>query len=79
MIVCYAGAMPPHRAESPIYQSYLVRFWRDNPRSPWRVVLQSTATEELHYFATVDELWAFVQARLDEGSSNPPAVGESAD
>ena len=69
-IARYANAMPTQRAESPIYQAYLVRFWRDNPRSPWRVMLQSTATEEVRHFATVDELWAFFQTQLAVAGDN---------
>jgi hypothetical protein len=41
--------MPTQQGESPTYQSYLVRLWRDKPSSPWRVSLQSTATEELRH------------------------------
>lgn len=58
-----------------LYQSYLLRLWRDNPQSPWRASLQSSATEELRHFATVDELWAFLMAQMggkDDSSSPPP-------
>ena len=77
----YAKAMPIQRAESPIYQAYLMRLWRDNPNAPWRVTLQSTATEELRHFATLDALWTFLQPRLavEQDDSSLPPAGEQAE
>lgn len=66
--------MPTQQGESPTYQSYLVRLWRDKPSSPWRVSLQSTATEELRHFATVEELWGFLQTRLAKVDEAPTAA-----
>ncbi|MEZ4866003.1 MAG: hypothetical protein R3C14_32105 [Caldilineaceae bacterium] len=55
------------------YQSYLLRLWRDTPNSPWRASLQSSATEALQHFATVDELWTFLMAQMavqeDDGAA----------
>lgn len=47
------------------YQSYLLRLWRDTPQSVWRASLQSSATEEVRHFATVEELWAFLMAQME--------------
>ena len=46
------------------YQSYLLRLWRDNPQAAWRASVQSTATEEVRHFATVEELWAYLMAQM---------------
>lgn len=48
------------------YQSYLLRLWRDNPRAPWQASLQSTATEQVHHFPDVEQMWAFLKAQLSE-------------
>jgi len=50
------------------YHSYLLRLWREGPQAPWRASLQSTATEQLHHFASLEQLWAFLQTRLAAGS-----------
>ncbi|HRW08723.1 MAG TPA: hypothetical protein P5121_26650 [Caldilineaceae bacterium] len=47
-----------------LYQSYLLRLWRDSPQSPWRASLQSSATEELQHFLTAEDLWAFLKAQM---------------
>jgi hypothetical protein len=54
------------------YDSYLLRLWRANPQAPWQASLQSTATGEIHQFGDVESLWAFVMARLDVDSAQPP-------
>lgn len=59
--------MPAKQSESSIYQAYLVRFWRDKPSGFWRVSLQSTTTEELRHFATIEALWVFLQTRRGQG------------
>lgn len=46
--------MPIQRTASSIYQSYLVRFSYDQTAGIWRASVQSTATQEVHAFATVD-------------------------
>jgi len=61
------------------YQSYLLRLWRDNPQAIWRASVQSTATEELRHFATVDDLWAYLMAQMggknnDQGVTTPNAT-----
>ncbi|MGH2351015.1 MAG: hypothetical protein ACRDI2_26140 [Chloroflexota bacterium] len=59
------------------YQSYLLRLWRDHPRSPWRASLQSTATGEQHHFADLADLLAFLHAQIkhtppDDHLPDPP-------
>jgi hypothetical protein len=46
------------------YQSYLVRLWRDHPRAPWQASLQSTASEQVYYFAEVEQMWAYLKAQM---------------
>ncbi|MEZ4869537.1 MAG: hypothetical protein R3C14_49895 [Caldilineaceae bacterium] len=66
------------QTELSIYQSYLVRFWRDSPMGTWRASVQSTATAEMRYFATLDAAWAFVAAQLavEHDKGNLPAADE---
>jgi hypothetical protein len=60
------------------YHSYLMRLWREGAQAPWRVSLQSTATEQLYHFATIEALFAFLAERLvddEDEIANPPGAG----
>jgi hypothetical protein len=46
----------------PDYQSYLLRLWRAGEQHTWRASLQSTATEQVYHFASVEALVAFLAA-----------------
>jgi hypothetical protein len=50
----------------PDYQAYLLRLWREGTQTPWRASLQSTSSEEMHHFATLEALFAFLDGRLKE-------------
>jgi len=57
----------------PDYQAYLLRLWREGTQSPWRASLQSTSTEEMYHFATVEALFAFLDGRLKEPNDDAHA------
>jgi len=59
------------------YQSYLIRFWRDNAHSPWHAQLQSTADDEQHVFAKTSELFDFLVACLTARSEGGDGVDDS--
>jgi len=42
------------------YCSYLVRFWRDHPQSPWRASAQNVQTGETVRFADTDSLCSYL-------------------
>ncbi len=65
MAVCYADVRAMNKNAESTYQSYLLRLWRDSPHSPWRASLQSTTTEQIHQFANVAQMWAFLMAQLE--------------
>ena len=44
------------------YMSYLFRLWRDSKSVPWRVSLESIATGERRLFASIEALFAFLEA-----------------
>lgn len=46
------------------YHSYLFRLWRYDGQAPWQASLQSTATGQIIHFATLDQLWTFLQTQL---------------
>jgi hypothetical protein len=54
---------------NPDYHSYLLRLWRDRAQDPWRASLQSTATEQLLQFASLEALFAFLIALLGDGAA----------
>ncbi len=52
-------------SHQPEYHAFLLRIWRDNDRQGWHASLQSTATGQRFHFGTLDELFAFLDARLE--------------
>lgn len=53
------------------YHAYLLRLWREGTQAPWRASLQSTATEQMYHFATLEALFAFLDRRLTEDDVLP--------
>jgi hypothetical protein len=47
------------------YQAYLLRFWRDGTNEAWRASLQSTKSDQLRHFVSVEALFAFIANSLD--------------
>lgn len=64
MVTCYADNKAMNKNEESIYQSYLLRLWRDSANSPWRASLQSTATEQIYQFGDIGQMRGFLMARL---------------
>ncbi len=58
-----AFAMPTKRIPN-VYQSYLLRLWRDSADEPWRISLQSTRDGSQHFFANLEDAWAFLRRRM---------------
>lgn len=56
------------------YRAYLVRLWRDNPNEPWRASAQSVQSGELLRFATLQELFSFLEIHTGDTPSadDPP-------
>jgi hypothetical protein len=44
------------------YQAYLVRLWREDIATPWRVVVTYVPTGEKRHFASLDACFAFIVA-----------------
>jgi hypothetical protein len=51
------------------YRSYLVRFWQSNEEGCWRASAQSVQTGVTMLFGDVASLLAFLQAAVEERSS----------
>lgn len=67
------------------YQSYLLRLWRDNAQAAWQASLQSTATEQVHHFPDLEQMWAFLHAKIglggedvEAGDARPEGLGPGA-
>jgi hypothetical protein len=56
------------------YHAYLIRLWREDEGSPWRGELVSPHTGEQLLFATVEQVLAYLTARLQNS-----AAGEEQD
>jgi hypothetical protein len=64
-VLVYASYMTKRRH----YLAYLLRLWRtsDGEKTLWRASLQSPNSAERYGFASLEELWDFVQAQVKEG------------
>jgi hypothetical protein len=60
--------------EAASYHSYLFRLWRHNRQAPWQASLQSTATEQVIHFTSLEQLWAFLQKQLGLEADSLPAA-----
>jgi hypothetical protein len=47
------------------YRSYMIRFWRTNPTVPWRPAAIDPYHDGIHYFASREALYAFLDAQID--------------
>ena len=43
------------------YRAYLVRLWQDGPNAPWRALTRNVLTQDEQHFASVEELFVFLQ------------------
>lgn len=68
---------PGESGEQPDYLSYLMRLWRvrDGERTTWRASLESALTGEMHSFASLDRLCAFLRAQMEQ----TPETGDDKD
>ena len=64
--------------KSPYYLSYLLRLWGagQGAESTWRASLESPMTGEHHGFASLKDLFAFLQAQADSPASPTPTTGK---
>jgi hypothetical protein len=62
----------------PDYRSYLLRLWGNAAQTVWRASLQSTTTQQIHEFPSLETLVAFLVTELAAaGDSGPPAIEDS--
>jgi hypothetical protein len=54
----------------------MLRLWREEPRAAWRASLQSTATGQVHLFANVDRMWAYLNTQIVGERDDPPRAPE---
>lgn len=55
--------MQPDLFKPANYSAYLVRLWQETPYTPWRASAQCASTGQKHYFATLAELFAFLETQ----------------
>lgn len=53
-----------------LYQSYLLRLWRESINGEWRASLQNVSTGQCRYFASLSQLCNF----LEETTRSPRRV-----
>lgn len=54
------------------YAAYVLRLWRDGAQTPWRAVLECARTGEQHPFASLSDLYAFLDA--ETGTARAPTL-----
>lgn len=64
--------MPP----SPVYQSYLLRFWRATPQGAWQASLQCTATNAHYTFRELTALYDFLQEHMAQPEVISPIAAD---
>ena len=65
------GPMKVMKDKSPYYLSYLLRLWGAD-QDAWRASLESPMTGERHGFASLKDLFAFLQAQADDPAGPTP-------
>ncbi len=61
------------------YQAYLIRLWQDGADSLWRSSTESVQSGEIQHFASLTELFAFLEQQTDaSGPGGGPGSGRSA-
>ena len=71
-----AQKVDPHR-----YRSYLLRLWREAPGSPWRCQVSCTGTGQEQRFATLAEVFEFLEADaagVSEGADGHSGTSDTA-
>jgi len=54
------------RANRRLYQSYLLRMWRESVNGEWRASLQNVATSECQNFADLEALFAYLRDEAEQ-------------
>lgn len=65
--ICYAVNM---QRTDQTYRAYLLRLWREDTQTPWRVTLADTRTGEERHFASVDLLVQHFDQNKETSSCN---------
>ena len=48
----------------PDYHSYLLRLWANSAQTVWRASLQSTTTDQIYHFPSLEAMVAFLVTQL---------------
>ena len=63
---------PPDKQESrSIHRMYVLRLWRDGPRSPWRASVKPVSTGKETHFANLENLCVFLQTETATQAEEP--------
>jgi hypothetical protein len=63
-------ASQPNRDKSSNYAAYLVRLWQDGQAGQWRASAQSVQTGEKTMFASLSELFMFLESQTSAHPNN---------
>jgi hypothetical protein len=62
----------------PQYQSYLLRLWRPDSRTGWRIVVESVDSGERRSFSDLARLHAFLETQQQDGQPGGDTLGVAA-
>lgn len=60
------------KAYQRLYDSFLLRLWKDGPEPDWHASLQNIATGECHNFADLNGLYSFLEQATTAAFSLQP-------
>lgn len=52
------------------YHVYLLRLWRDDESTPWRIQVKDPRTDETLAFTDLESLFAFLRQQTGQGKSH---------
>ena len=55
-------------------QAFLLRIWRENGRSPWRILLQSATTGERQTFTDLNSFFSHIEDMTSDSEDLEPRL-----
>jgi len=60
-----------------IYQSYILRLWRESVDGEWRASLQNVTSGDVNNFGSLSDLFMFICQKTEQPPYQPQIKGET--
>ena len=64
-------SMQARGASARRYHSYLLRIWREDEQTPWRIQLEDPSSREVIGFQNMEKLMKFLDEKMPEMEGSP--------